>query len=83
MKLRFFIATDDQAPASGQPTGVSVLADYGQVDYIVGDDDEKDMNHDVLVDTGGSYLKVHAENDDFYDHAVDVHMELEPIEAKE
>ena len=72
LKLRLYESPDDQAPTSGAPSGVSMLADYGQVDYVVGDDDFKWVRHHVVIDTGGSYLKVYAVNDDFYEHDVDV-----------
>lgn len=77
LKLRFYESPDDHAPASGAPSGVSLLADYGQVDYVVGDDDSKRLEHHLVVDTGGSFLKVYAVNDDFYEHDVDVQIMIE------
>jgi len=79
LKLRFFMAMDDETPTSGKPSGVSMLADYGQVDYIIGDGDAKDMLHSVEMPEGGSFLKVHAINSDAFDHDIDVQMEIQPI----
>lgn len=75
--VRFFVAADDEAPAAGQPNGVSMLRDYGQVDYLVGDDTKKEVFHEIEVKEAGSWLKVHAENGDFFDHAVDVQIMIE------
>lgn len=80
MSLRFYTSADDQAPTSGAPSGVSILADYGQVDYVVGDNDAKHLVHDVMVAEGGSFLKVYADNDDYFDHDVDVQMTIEEVE---
>ncbi len=77
LALRFFMSRDLSAPAAGEPTGTSLLRDYGQVDYVVGEGEQKSMDHGISVAEAGSYLKVYAVNDDFYDHAVDVQMEIE------
>jgi len=75
--VRCFTAADDEAPAAGQPNGVSILRDYGQVDYLVGDNTKKEILHEVEVAESGSWLKVHGENADFFDHAVDVQIQIE------
>ena len=78
VNLRFFISPDNDTPSTGPPNGYSMLREHGQVDYIVGDGDQKDMHHEVEVQSSGTYIKVYAVNDDFYDHLVDVQMTLEP-----
>ena len=82
MKLRFFMAIDDQAPATGAPTGTSILADYGQVDYVVGDGTKKELDHELEVRAAGSFLKVYAQNDDYYPHDIDVQMTIEQKERR-
>jgi hypothetical protein len=82
LSLRFYYSSDDQAPSSGAPSGLSVLREYGQVDYVVGDGDSKHLEHEVEVKEGGSYFKVYAVNDDFYAHDVDVQMEIEISERR-
>lgn len=77
IKLYFFYSIDDDAPAAGRPSGTSILQDYGQVEYIVGNNDSKIMNHNVEVKNGNMYLKVYAYNEDYYDHDIDVQMEIE------
>jgi len=73
---KFYIASDNHAPASGEPSGTSLLADYGQVDYVSGNDDTKRMRHEVAVGQGGTYLKVYAENSDSFEHSIDVQIEI-------
>jgi len=80
--LRFFISLDAHAPSSGTPSGINILDEYGQVNYITGDDVLKDLEHEVECAEGGAYLKVYAKNDDYYDHSIDVQMFLEPIARK-
>lgn len=82
LKLRFFKAIDDQAPSTGAPSGTSILVDYGQVDYVVGDGTKKEMDHELEVLEKGSFLKVYAVNEDYYKHAIDVQMTIEPIESR-
>ena len=82
MKLRFYVSPDKDAPTSGEPNGSSMLRDYGQVDYILGDGDTKDMDHEVEMSEGGSYLKVWAVNTDYYPHLIDVQMYIEVIDRK-
>lgn len=83
MKLRFYVSTDDNAPAAGAPSDISMLRDYGHVDYITGDGDVKDMKHNLEVAEAGTYLKVFAENADYYPHLIDVQIYIEPIVRKE
>jgi hypothetical protein len=70
--LRFYLGTDSDAPATGKPNGSSMLKEYGQVDYVVGNDDTKRLEHNVKVLLAGTYIKVHADNTDGFDHSIDV-----------
>lgn len=83
MKLRFYVSYDADAPSTVPPNGYSMLKDYGQVDYIIGDGDEKDMVHSLEVPESGAYLKVYAVNDDYFQHLVDVQITIEPTPRKE
>ena len=80
LKMAFYISPDNDEPASGAPTGVSMLQDYGQVDYVVGNDDTKDMQHNVLMPESGSYIKVYAQNSDTFDHTIDAQVTIEEKE---
>ena len=82
LKLRFYISPDDGTPSSGAPNGISMLREYGQVDYVVGDGDSKDLLHDVAVEEAVSWLKVYADNEDYSPHQVDVQITLDPKERK-
>jgi len=75
--LRFYLSGDAHAPTTGLPSGTSLLQDYGQVDYLTGDGTRKVTDHEVGVETGGHYLKVHATNNDWYAHAIDVQIIIE------
>lgn len=83
LKLRFFVSPDDDTPSSGAPNGYSMLREHGQVDYILGDGDQKDLEHEVEVAESGTFLKVYAVNDDYFAHLIDVQMTLEVMIRKE
>ncbi len=78
-RIRFFTSLDDEAPFSGLPVGRNLLLPYGQVDYLVGDDEQKDVPHEALQSESGSHVKVHAENLDTFDHSVDVLVVIETL----
>lgn len=80
LSIRFFKSSDKNAPAAAAPSGISVLREYGQVDYVVGNDDTKELDHELKVAESGSFLKVYAVNADTFDHSIDVQMTIEEIE---
>lgn len=82
MQLQFMIGADDETPASGKPSGSSLLADYGQVEYVVGNDEVVVMSHEVEVPEGNSYIKVYADNGDYYAHDVVVQIAIESLERR-
>lgn len=82
MRLEFMIAPDDETPATGKPNGSSLLADYGQVEYVVGNDEVIEMSHDVEVPEGNSFVKVYADNRDYYPHDVLVQIAIESLERR-
>jgi hypothetical protein len=77
LKIRIIISNDNYIPELVQPEGASIFADQGQVDYVVGDNDQIIVEHDVHVDQAGSYIKVYAWNDDIFNHAIKVIAEVE------
>jgi len=76
MNLEFWLSPDSSAPSSGDPTGVNILHEFGQVDYVRGDGDVVTLRCDVEVLERGMFLKVLAANNDWFDHAVDVQIEI-------
>jgi len=82
VRLEFLVAPDDHAPSSGSPSGVSMLDDYGQVKFVVGNDEDVVMEHSLVVDYGGSFLKVYADNRAYTDEDVVVQMTIEDVERR-
>lgn len=80
LKLAFYMSPDNDAPAAAAPNGMSMLQGYGQVDYVVGNDDTKDMPHTLTVRESGTYLKVYAQNSDAFDHTIDSQITIEELE---
>ncbi len=74
LQVRFVMSGDPTAPAAGIPTGLDLLSIYGQVPYLVGDDERKEFPHEIEVPESGTYLKVYAYNTDTFIHTLDAHI---------
>lgn len=70
-QIRFFLSPDKSAPTTGKPSGQDLLLAYSQVPYLVGDDEQKNFPHEILVPERGSFLKVHGYNTDTFPHTID------------
>lgn len=77
LQLDFYIAPDPDAPSSGRPSGMSLMREYGQVEYIVGDDEKKVIEHHASSPTSPSWLKIYANNIDSFDHTIDAQITIE------
>jgi len=77
LSVRLYCSLDLYAPAAVEPSGVSILRDYGQVDYLVGEGEQKFIEHSVEIAERGAFLKVWGVNADWFDHAVDVQIGIE------
>lgn len=77
MRLKIFTSNDPDAPSSGQPTGTNLLSQYGQVDYVIGDDDWRNFEHEVIVPTRNNWIKIYADNRDIFAHTLDVLVTIE------
>lgn len=82
VRLEFVLAADNDAPVTGRPNGSSLLADYGQVSYLVGNDEVVVLEHEVDSREGNAYVKVYAFNGDWYDHDVLVQITIETLERR-
>lgn len=71
LRVEFFISPDRSVPTDKPLTGLSVLSELGQVDYLVGDDDSKEVPVKMDVLTSNMYIKVYADNRDSYPHTID------------
>lgn len=71
VQISFYISPDDTVPATGKPTGQSIFSPYSPIDYIVGDNELKEIVHQVEVKEMGTYIKVYAKNTDAFPHTVD------------
>jgi len=82
-QLEFFIGDDSDAPSAGRPGGSNLLQDYGQVRYVAGDGEVVLMEHEVPVLQGNTWLKVYANNTDYYAHDINVQITIETQERRE
>ena len=69
-QYKIFVAGDDSAPATGEPSGDNVFGTLGQVSYFVGDNSWIDMDADFLVQESNTFLKVYINNTDSWDHTL-------------
>ncbi len=77
LQLRYYLSYEDSAPATGRPTGEDLLSIYGQVPYLVGDDERKDFPHEIQVRRAGTYIKVYGINSDAFAHTLDAQVVIE------
>lgn len=80
MNLYYFISKDPTAPTTEQPQGNNILASLGQVTYLTGDEEFKDLAHEVECTEAGAYLKIYAVNSDVFEHTIDSQITIEFIE---
>ena len=83
LQLRYFLSYDDSAPAAGRPVGSDLLRIYGQIPYLVGDDEHKEFPHEILVRRAGTYLKVYGNNTDTFDHTLDAQIVIDSSRSEE
>ena len=77
LQLRYYLSYENSAPAAGRPTGEDLLSIYGQVPYLVGDDERKEFPHEIHVPRAGSYLKIYGNNSDTFPHTLDAQVVIE------
>ena len=77
LQLRYYLSYENSAPATGRPTGEDLLSIYGQVPYLVGDDERKEFPHEIKVPRAGSYIKVYGSNSDAFEHTLDAQVVIE------
>jgi hypothetical protein len=80
LKLRYFLSPDSSEPATGKPTGINLFGIFGEDPYLIGDDEQKVVEHETRVKEKGYYIKVYANNTDSFDHTVDVFVVIESLE---
>jgi len=80
LNLYFFISYDDSAPTTAQPTGTNILSQTGQVTYITGDDEYKEVEVEVEQREAGAYIKIYADNTDTFEHTIDSQIIIEMLE---
>ena len=82
VQIEIMVSPDNEAPATGRPNGSSLLQDYGQVRYLVGNDEVVEIEHDVEVPEGNWFVKVFADNGDFNPHDILVQVTIESVERR-
>jgi len=83
MTLRYFISPDKEAPTALPINGFNPLDQIGQVDYITGDDEYKDLPHQVDYEVRSGWIKVLADNTDVFQHTIDTQVVIELLDQKE
>ena len=82
MNLYFFISYDDSAPTTEEPKGANLLSQTGQVLYITGDDERKEMELEIYQKEVGAFVKVYADNTDTFEHTIDCQIVIEMLEEE-
>lgn len=82
LRIRFFISADASAPTAQPVVGHNIFAPLGQVDYIVGDNQEVEVPYRVKCVDRGTYIKLFAENLDANPHTIDAHVFVSRLPEK-
>ncbi len=83
VKISFFHSPDEDAPSSGKPSGSNLLQYSSNQPYLVGDDDSKNLRLDHFASSWPTWLKIHADNSDGFEHDIDCQIEIEIKTKKE
>ena len=77
VQIKVFVSSDDNCPATGEPSGTSIFIEYGQVDYLRGDAGWVAAEDERKVLEAGMYIKMYAKNNDTFDHYLTAVVEIE------
>lgn len=77
-----FLSYDPSSPTSGKPSGTSLFSPYGQIDYLSGDDEHEEHQHELVVSQVGTYLKIYANNTDSFSHTIDAQIQIQVYTPK-
>lgn len=72
-----YVSRDSEAPTAGPPTGLDVLSQYGNVDYLCGDDDVEEDTDQTIVDEMPTWIKIHVYNTDTATHTINVRITID------
>jgi len=80
VQISVFISPDPKAPTTGKPTGLNIFEALGQVNYIVGNNEQKKMFIEKPYTVKGGYVKIYAINNDGVQHTIDAQVTIELLE---
>ena len=69
-QYRVYSSYDDNAPSSGEPSGINIFGTLGQVNYIVGANGWITIIDQTVVRERGTFIKVYMNNTDSADHTL-------------
>jgi hypothetical protein len=77
VKHYLYVSPDDFPVAALPDSGFDVLSEHSPTSYLVGDDQSKIIHYEATMENGNGYLKVYAQNDDAFNHDVDVQITID------
>lgn len=80
MRLRFYIVGTPEAPTANPPIGTDLLGSVGQVNYITGDDNVIEFDHEIMSPDSNKYIAVYAENADVFAHTIECQVTVEYLD---
>lgn len=82
-QLFFFVAPDNGAPITEIVDEDNIFVARGNVTYLAGNDERRDVLHEVEYQRSGMYLKVHANNTDGVEHTIDATITIARIRLED
>lgn len=80
MRLFYIITSTPELPTTRAPIGTDILRSMGQVNYITGDDNVIEFDHEIVSTVSNMFIAVYAENADVFAHTVETQVTLEYFE---
>lgn len=66
--VKCFLDNDGVAPASGEPSGLNVLEEFGNVSYLTGNAVQWSLKHETGWQKGGGFVKMYGIGKDGFEH---------------
>jgi hypothetical protein len=82
MRLRFYIVGTPDTPTASPPIGTDLLSSVGQVNFITGDDNVIEFDHEIMSPDSNKFIAIFAENADVFEHTIECQVTIEYLDLE-
>lgn len=77
LELEPYVSPDADDPSDGSINGVNLIQQFSHKEVIVGDDERKRLEQNIIVAQRNTWLKIFANNTDSNEHSIDAQITVE------